>query len=152
MNLFATVNHGLHLMGVLFWVGGTAFEVLMIVPLLRRWGVPSGFLDALSRRFRSSVNPIILVVLVTGGINFGVRRAGGEMPTAYITALGVKVLLVAAMVSLHFFRGVAISMAEGETASDRLVRDWPGIQYARMILIIGMTIIFIAAMLRHFLI
>jgi len=150
MNLFATINHWLHLTSVVFWIGGTAFETLILSPLLQQQGLPADFLRKLSNRFRLMAGPLILLLIITGGINFGVRRAGQEMPTAYVTALGIKVFLVALVASVHFFMGLTPPDSDDAKQSGRESHTLPGAAYRRLTLAVGLIIIFIASMLRHF--
>jgi putative copper export protein len=148
MNFFATINHWLHLTSVVFWIGGTAFEVLILAPLLRQQALPAAFLRKLSNRFRLMTGPLILLLIITGGINFGIRRAGQEIPTAYITALGIKVFLVAVVASVHFFMG--LMPPDEDEGSGRVSDVLPGAAYSRLTISVGLIIIFIAATLRHF--
>jgi putative copper export protein len=150
MNLFATINHWLHLTSVVFWIGGTAFEVLILAPLLQQQPLPAAFLRKLSNRFRLMSGPLILLLIITGGINFGVRRAGQEMPTAYITALGIKVFLVALVASVHFFMGLTPPDEDETAGSGRVSRTLNGAAHSRLTISVGLIIIFIAATLRHF--
>ena len=150
MNLFATINHWLHLTAAILWIGGVAFQVLIFAPLLKNRPLPASFLGAILNRFRMMVGPLFLVLIVTGGINFGVRRAGAEMPVAYVTALGVKVFLVATVASLHFFMGLTPYDPDAAAPNERTSRILPNFTFSQVTLIIGMAIIFIASMLRHF--
>ncbi len=150
MNFFATINHWLHLTAAILWLGGAAFQVLIFAPLLKTRALPANFLDALSNRFRLMVGPLVLTILVTGALNFGIRRAGGEMPVAYVVALGVKVFLVATVMSIHFFMGLTPPDSNRAASDERTSRILPNLTFNYVTLIVGVAIIFIAAMLRHF--
>ncbi len=150
MNLFPAINHWLHLTSVVLWIGGTAFEVLILAPLLQQQALPAAFLRKLSNRFRLMTGPLILLLIITGGINFGIRRAGQEIPTAYITALGIKVFLVAVVASVHFFMGLSPPDEDETEGSGRVRHVLPGATYSRLTIGVGLIIIFIAATLRHF--
>ena len=150
MNLFATINHWLHLASAILWLGGVAFQVLVFAPLLKMRALPAHFLDAILNRFRVMVGPLVLILIVTGGINFGIRRSGGEMPVAYVTALGVKVFLVATVASIHFFMGLTPYDPNASTSDEQTSRNLPNLTFSKVTLIIGAAIIFIAALLRHF--
>jgi len=150
MNLFATINHWLHLTGAVLWIGGVAFQVFVLAPLLKKRALPASFLDAVVTRFRMVIGPLILILIVTGGINFGVRRAGAEMPVAYVTALGVKVFLVATVASIHFFMGLTPYNPDPAASDERTSRILPNLTFSQVTFIIGMAILFIASLLRHF--
>ena len=150
MSIFATINHWLHLTAVVFWLGGVAFQVLVFAPILKTRALPASFVEPLLNRFRVMVGPLVLILIVTGGINFGIRRSGGEMPVAYIVALGVKVFLVATVASIHFFMGLTPYDPDTAASDERTSRVLPNFTFNQVTLIIGLAIIFIAAMLRHF--
>ncbi|TAK06033.1 MAG: hypothetical protein EPO39_09825 [Candidatus Manganitrophaceae bacterium] len=151
MNFFAVLNHWLHLISVVVWIGGTAFQVFVEAPLLKTGDPSYHFLKNISKRFRRIVGPLILLLVVTGGINFGFRRRGYEfVPPGYISALGVKVFLVAIIASLYFFE--LLGAREEEDPRERTGGEQPilpGFTYTRLTLIIGLIIIFLASMLRQ---
>ncbi len=155
MNFFAVLNHWVHLASVIFWMGGVAFQVVVIAPFVTKDHAPPPYLIALSNRFQKVISPLIFILLVTGGVNLGFRRAGHDtIPPGYISALGFKVLLVAAVVSIHFFSFIRSKLVWTPTADDPSVLDQnrqivTQSQYAKWTLAIGMIIIFIASMLRQ---
>ncbi len=151
MNFFAVLNHWLHLISVVIWIGGVAFQVFVAAPLLKTGDPSYSFLKEISNRFRRIVGPLIFVLVVTGGINFGFRRRGYEfVPPGYISALGVKVLLVSIIASFYFFELIGSRQEEDpreRTGGEQPVL--PGFAYTRLTLIIGLIIIFLASMLRQ---
>ncbi len=149
MNFFAVLNHWFHLVSVIFWMGGVAFLLLVISPFSKSDHPPPAYLVALANRFSKFIAPIIFILVVTGGINFGFRHAGHEeIPPGYLFALGFKVLLVAAVASIHFF-GFVRSKVDDLSAASQKTPALPGLCYARWTLAIGIVIIFIASMLRQ---
>lgn len=151
MNFFAVLNHWLHLISVVIWVGGAAFQVFVAAPLLKTGDPSYNFLRDLYKRFRRIVGPLIFILGVTGMINFGVRRRGYEfVPPGYISALGVKVFLFTVIASFYFF-GMLRARQE-EEPHEKLREDQPtlpGFLSTRLTLIIGLIIIFLASMLRQ---
>ena len=146
MNFLATINHFLHLSCVVFWMGGIAFQCLIVAPFLKSDQPPPHYLVTLSNRFQKSVGPVIFILIVTGGMNIGFRRAGIDaLPPGYISMLGFKVLLVAAITSIHFFG--MIRSQKNDPDEKNQVPAVPMQSYSA--LIIGIVIIFMAAMLRH---
>lgn len=151
MNFFAVLNHYIHLTSVVLWIGGLAFQVFIIAPLLKRGDPSYPFLKKISKRFRYMVAPILLILVVTGGVNFHFRRAGYEfVPPGYISAIGVKVFLFAAAASLYF-SGLLRSRREEEAKEESSGADPspPGFVFTKLTLVIGLIILFLAAMLRH---
>ncbi|MBI3804664.1 MAG: hypothetical protein HY282_12980 [Nitrospirae bacterium] len=154
MNFFAVLNHWLHLISVVIWIGGTAFQVFVAAPFLKTGDPSYTFLKNVSKRFRHIVGPLLLVLVVTGGINFGFRRAGYDiLPPGYISALGVKVFLVAIIASLYFFDLIRARQEEEPQQKFQPRSEegpaLPGFAYTRLTLIIGLVIIFLASMLRQ---
>jgi putative copper export protein len=151
MNFFAVLNHWLHLISVVIWVGGAAFQVFVAAPLLKTGDPSYNFLKGINKRFRRIVGPLLFILVVTGGINFGVRSKGYEfVPSGYISALGVKVFLFVAIASLYFF-GVLRSRYKDEEEEEPRGNQptLPEFVSTRLTLIIGLIIIFLASMLRQ---
>ncbi|MFQ5780939.1 MAG: hypothetical protein ACE5J1_00105 [Nitrospiria bacterium] len=155
MNFFAVLNHWLHLISVILWIGGAAFQVAILSPYLKVKDPSSDFLNKITTRYRHMVILLLFILVVTGGINFGFRRVGhDEIPPGYISALGVKVFLVVAMASMPLFQLVRSQHDEeaDEKATDRFSNNpgtLPGYTFAKLTLIIGVVIIFLASMLRQ---
>ena len=151
MNAFAIVNHWLHLVSVVFWIGGTAFQVFVLAPLMKPRDPSWDILLKISKRFRRFSLVSLLVLVVTGGINFGTRRAGGEVvPAGYTTALAVKIFLIVAMSSFLVFdliRPLTKSEELSQKAKDRPA--FPGYGFAKLTLAVGVIVIFLASMLRQ---
>jgi putative copper export protein len=147
MNFFAVLNHWVHLVCVIFWIGGTAFQLLIISPFTKKDAPPASYLVAIANRFQKWIGPLIFILLVTGGMNLGFRRAGHpELPPGYISALGVKVMLVAVIASIHFFGFIRSHQDDSLNTNTPTL---PRAGYAKLTLAIGVIIIFIAAMLRQ---
>ncbi|MBI3597860.1 MAG: hypothetical protein HY201_00125 [Nitrospirae bacterium] len=149
MNFFAVLNHWVHLASVIFWMGGVAFQVLLISPFVTKDNPPRAYIVALSNRFQKVISPLILILIVTGGVNLGFRRAGHDtIPPGYISALGFKVLLVAAVVSIHFFSFIRFKFDQSSVADQETQRLSQN-RYPKWTLAIGAIIVFIASMLRQ---
>jgi len=147
MNLFAALNHWIHLSSVIFWMGGVLFQLFIVAPFLKTDLPPPGYLIALSNRFQKVISPIILILIITGGLNIGLRRAGHEaLPPGYVSALGVKILLVAGVASIHLFSMIHLQKND---LPDRTLKTLPGQPYIGWTFVLGIIIIFIAAILRH---
>lgn len=150
MKLFAVLNHWLHLFSVILWLGGAAFQVFIMAPLLAEKDVSNETFIKIAKRYQRMVILLLFILMITGGINFGIRRAGfDEIPPGYISALGVKVFLVCAMAAIPLFQLVRSrddeEVGESPTGNARL----PGYAFTKVTLIFGIIVIFIAAMLRQ---
>jgi len=149
MNLAATFNHFLHLSCVIFWIGGIAFQRLIVAPFLKSDRPPPDYLTVISDRFQKLISPILFILIVTGGINIGFRRAGHDaFPPGYISMLGFKVLLVAGVASIHFF-GIIRSQQNNPPRQSDGWNVLPRQSYVRWTFALGTIIIFIATLLRQ---
>ncbi|MEK7702507.1 MAG: hypothetical protein AAB317_00910 [Nitrospirota bacterium] len=145
----SALNHWIHLVFVIFWMGGLAFQLFIIAPFLKSDNAPYEYLFKISDRFQKYLSPLILILLVTGGINLGIRRAGHEeIPEGYVTLFAFKALLVAVVVSIHFF-GFVRSKINEHSNIDHQAELLSRFRYATWTFLIGIVIIFIAATLRQ---
>ncbi len=139
----ATIIHWLHLMGAIFWIGGNAYQVFVLMPFLKSGQPPKEILKKISKRFIISSSIILIILVITGGLNFGYRVAGvEEVPGAYVSALAIKVFLIVAMGSVLVFGFMGSENEDSETPV-------PSLRHAKVSLVFGVLIVFIAAMLRH---
>ncbi len=139
----ATIIHWLHLIGAIFWIGGNAYQVFVLMPFLKSGKAPRELLQKISKRFIFLSSIFLIILVVTGGLNFGYRVAGvAEVPGNYVSALAIKVFLIVGMGSLLVFG--FIRPAEGESE-----KPVPSLRHAKVSLVFGVLIIFVAAMLRH---
>ncbi|HIE64719.1 MAG: CopD family protein [Nitrospira sp.] len=150
MKLFAVFNHWLHLFCVVLWLGGAGFQVFIMAPLLAAKDVSNEVYVKISKRYQRMVILLLFILMITGGINFGVRRAGiDEIPPGYISALGVKVFLVCAMAAIPLFQLVRSRDDEEIKRDETSNGNLPGYTFTKVTLIVGVVVIFIAAMLRQ---
>ena len=152
MNFFAVLNHWLHLISVILWIGGVAFQIFIYGPLIKPGDPSQAFLTHISTRFRQMVGPLLLILVITGGINLGFRRSGHEsIPTGYISALSVKILLVSAVASMYIFDLIRKRQDQEEAGrrSGEEQPPFPGYAFTKLTLVIGLIIIFLASMLRQ---
>jgi uncharacterized membrane protein len=106
----------LHLLGVVVWIGGLCFQLLVIPPALSR--LPSAVEQLRSHlrfevRFRAVMWPAAGLVLLTGLYNvmnllYATTLAGGRLPSAFVQRLSVKLLLVVLMLVLHAVQRFAV--------------------------------------------
>jgi hypothetical protein len=160
MRFFPVVNHWIHLASAILWVGGLAFQVFVLFPVLQKKKLLSDALvRAITDRFRLIVGPLIILLIVTGGINIHSRRLAAKglapdcgtdgrpecIPAGYTSALSLKLLFVVGIISIYLF-DVMVSRRRDEP------KEMPadGVPSpTRVSLILGILVIFMAAMLRH---
>lgn len=106
----------LHLLGVIVWLGGLLFQLLVVAPTLKR--LPSAadrlrFRLTLEIRFRSVLWPAVGLVLLTGLYNvmnvfYATALAGGSVSPAFVRLLSIKLLLVVLMLVLQGVQRLAV--------------------------------------------
>lgn len=113
---FPTFILWLHLLGVVIWIGGLFFQLLVVVPTLKREPYALARLRygvSLEVRFRYVMWPAVGLVLLTGFYNvinvlYAASQAGGRIPSGFISVLGVKLSLVIAMIGLQALQRFAV--------------------------------------------
>jgi putative copper resistance protein D len=99
----------LHLLAAVVWIGGLLFHLLVVVPTLTRVTSERERLRlglSLEARFRAVMWPAVGVVLLTGLYNvmnifYATAVAGGQVPSAFVQILGLKLLLVVLMIAVQ---------------------------------------------------
>lgn len=150
-NPWDVLNHWLHLISAVIWIGGAAYQVFVLAPQLKAGDVPLSTLLASAKRFRKISLVALITLVTTGGINIGIRRAGHEfIPPGYVSALGVKIFLVVIISSGLVFGFVRASQLEEESRQNlEAGAVLPFFSFTKMTLLIGVIVVFIAAMLRQ---
>lgn len=99
----------LHLLGVVVWIGGLLFHMLVVVPGLQQLTPIAQRLRltlSLEARFRAVMWPVVGVVLFTGLVNVmhvfsGTVLLGERLSPGFVQVLSAKLLLVFGMVLLQ---------------------------------------------------
>ena len=156
---FAIINHWVHLMSAVIWIGGLAFLVMSVTPALRK-AVPKEYLrpvlDAISTRYRKIVGVLMAVILMTGGINLhfisqmmlSQTGSGISNNPKYLTILFIKLTLVLGIVTLFLYTFIFKSEPTTEDTEEEL----EAVPFQRVAFWMGILIILCAAALkyRHF--
>jgi len=144
LNLFRLVNHWIHLLSAIFWVGGLAVLYLVLVPILRQTlsaQAAASVISAVYRKFATITFILIFVMLLTGGINIGMSRHGGTFPPQYFPLLGAKLLLAVVLMTVTWRNFVEMR----RTPPQELFTDVP---FLRLSLALAIMIVFLAASMR----
>lgn len=157
MNQFiAIVNHWIHLMSAVVWIGGLAFLVMSVTPALRN-AVPKEYLkpviDAISMRYRKIVGVLMLLILMTGGINLHfisqmmLSQTGNGISNnpKYLTILFIKLSLVLGIITLFLYTFIFKSEPQTEDADEEL----EAVPFQRVAFWMGILIILCAAALKY---
>jgi uncharacterized membrane protein len=157
MNQFlAIVNHWIHLMSAVIWIGGLAFLVMSVTPALRK-AVPREYLkpviDAVSMRYRKIVGILMLLILMTGGINLHyisqmmLSQTGNGISNnpKYLAILFIKLTLVLGIITLFLYTFIFKS----EPATDDADEELEAVPFQRVAFWMGILIVLCAAALKY---
>jgi uncharacterized membrane protein len=150
----------LHLLAAVVWIGGLLFHLLVALPALTRATSARERLRlglSLEARFRSVMWPAVGVVLLTGLYNvmnvfYATAVAGGQVPSAFVRILGLKLLLVVLMITVLSVQQFVIRPRRlallGDLPADAPTLPQPLVQLQRVSqLLYILTICFAAAVL-----
>jgi len=153
---FAIINHWVHLMSAVIWIGGLAFLVMSVTPALRKV-VPKEYLrpvlDAISTRYRKIVGVLMALILMTGGINLHfisqmmLSQTGSGISNSpkYLTILFIKLTLVLGIVTLFLYTFIFKS----EPATEDTEEELEAVPFQRVAFWMGILIILCAAALKY---
>ncbi|TAJ09840.1 MAG: hypothetical protein EPO61_03745 [Nitrospirae bacterium] len=159
--LIPIVNHWLHLVSAVIWIGGLAFLVMAVTPGLKT-AVPKEYIkpiaDTFYRQYKRVVGVLLVVILFTGGINLHyvnqllVSQTGAGIPhhAKYLTVFFIKLFLVLGILTLFLYTIIFKTEPTGEeTAEEREEQMAEPVPFQRVALWLGLLIILCAAALKH---
>lgn len=159
--LIPIVNHWLHLVSAVIWIGGLAFLVLSLTPALQT-AVPKELIrpvaEGLHRRYNKLVGIILVVILFTGGINLHyvnrllISQTGEGIPhhAKYLMIFFVKLFLVLGILTIYLYNVIFKEDASAPMSDEELAERYKEpIPFQRAALVIGLFIILCAAALKH---
>jgi len=112
--LIPIVNHWLHLLSAIIWIGGLAFLVMAVTPGLQK-AVPKELVkpitDIFYRHYKKVAGILLVVLLFTGGINLHyvnqilVSQTGTSVQhhAKYLMVFMIKLLLVLGLLTLFLY-------------------------------------------------
>jgi hypothetical protein len=151
------VNHWVHLLSAILWIGGLGFLMMAVVPSLRKT-VPRELFKPLAnsiyQKYQKIIGVLMLVILVTGGINIVyvnrlMKANNGEgFTNPYIIALGVKLFLVMCLMTLFLYNIIFPPSPEEKGQAEEEV-DPEGVPFLRPAFWFGIFIVLMAATMKH---
>jgi putative copper export protein len=123
----------LHTVAAVAWIGSVVFELLALGPAFSGAAPPEAQ-TRIDAAMREIVQSSLVVFLLSGAILTFERLSYNVVGTAYVSVLGLKIVLAVAMVQIAF-RSRRSNPARRTTGS-------------RWVLALGITILFLAALLK----
>ncbi|TLY19504.1 MAG: DUF4149 domain-containing protein [Nitrospirae bacterium] len=152
------VNHWLHLMSAILWIGSLGFLMMAVIPALRK-SVPSEYFKSLAnaiyQRYQKIVGGLMLIILITGGINIVyinrlMKTNNGEgFTNPYIIALGIKLFFVMCLMTLFLYNIIFPPDPGEKTKAGEEEPDPEGVPFLRPAFWFGIFIVLMAATLKH---
>jgi uncharacterized membrane protein len=148
VNIVAALNHWLHLMSAVIWVGGLAFVVMTLSPSLKE-KFPKESIQSLAlaiqARYYRMTGILLVLILITGGLN--VRFARQEhlvtegFSKIWLLLLGIKLMLATGLISIYLLNLLYKNESQ--------VQEQTEIPWVRPSLVLGVLIVLTAAFLKH---
>ncbi len=153
--LIPIINHWLHLLSAVIWIGGLAFLVIAVTPGLKKAVAKEQIkpiTDAFYQHYKKVAGILLVVLLFTGGINLhyvnqlitAQTGSGIQHHATYMTVFFIKLFLVLCLLTLFLYTVLFKSDdAEGEEDS------YEAIPFQRAALWIGFLILLCAAAMKN---
>ncbi|MBK9307674.1 MAG: hypothetical protein IPM58_11450 [Nitrospira sp.] len=153
--LIPIVNHWLHLLSAIIWIGGLAFLVMAVTPGLQK-AVPKDqvkpITDIFYRHYKKVAGILLVVLLFTGGINLHyvnqilVSQTGTSVQhhPRYLMVFMVKLLLVLGLLTLFLYTVIFRSDDDADEEESYEV-----IPFQRAALWMGFFIVLCAAAMKN---
>ena len=148
MQMVAAVNHWIHLISVVVWLGGILFFSHILIPVTKK-SLPKEQADTVLfetyRKFLKMTWILMILIVVTGGLNiYFVRHAepNGLSPR-WIQAFMLKLTLVSVLVTIFLLN--LMNVRPGPDGKGKLEE----LPFQRTALLMAILIVFLAAILRY---
>ncbi len=156
-DILPSLNHWIHLMSAIIWIGGAMFLAMAVSPVLRKHvevNLAGKLAAGMYKKYQRVVGVLFLVILVTGGLNikFVGDRLGG-LDQDYIIFLSIKLVLVMILMTVFLYNVLFWSPAtpDNDTSKNEEEVDPPDTRFPfqRTTIWTGMLIVLIASILKH---
>jgi len=145
MQALSGINHALHLLSAVLWIGALGFIIMNLTPALQgkfpHESTKTLFQEIRNRYYRMGW-VFLTILLITGGLNahFAIQDMG-QATQPWVIVLGIKLFLVTCFGSLFLLNVLYKSNSPESTET--------AVPFAKASMILGLLIIIAAALLRH---
>jgi uncharacterized membrane protein len=154
--LIPIINHWLHLLSAVIWIGGLAFLVIAVTPGLKKAVAKEQIkpiTDVFYQHYKKVAGILLVVLLFTGGINFhyvnllitSQTGSGIQHHAKYLTVVFVKLFLVLCLLTLFLYT-VVFKSDDAEEDGEESYEAFP---FQRTALWIGLFILLCASAMKH---
>jgi uncharacterized membrane protein len=120
------LSHFLHAMGTVVWIGGILMTLLVIVPgskaALESPPLVGKLMKEIAKRFTPLANMSILLLIATGIIMLYYDKnytSFLDLKKSWHVIIALKHFFVAAMIIIHFYRGLILNQKIEKSSSKR---------------------------------
>jgi putative copper export protein len=148
MQMVAAVNHWIHLMSVVIWLGGILFFSHILVPVIKK-SLPKESADTVLfetyRKFLKMSWILMILIVITGGINFHFVRVmdPNGLSSRWVHAFMLKLILVSVLATIFLLN--LMNIRPGPDGKGKLEE----LPFQRTALLVSILILFLAAILRY---
>jgi uncharacterized membrane protein len=152
------VNHWLHLMSAILWIGGLGLLLMAVVPSLKS-KVPTDLFKPLAtaiyKKYQRIIWALFFIILVSGGINAVyvhrlMKATNGEgFTNPYIIALGIKLFFVTCIMTLFLWNALFSAEPEEQGRTGDEEKDPEGVPFLRASFWFGIFIVLMASTMKH---
>jgi len=148
MQMVAAVNHWIHLISAVIWLGGILFFSHILMPVIKK-SLPKEQADTVLfetyRKFLKMTWILMILIVVTGGFNiYFVKHADPNgLSQRWIQAFMLKLTLVSVLVTIFLLN--LMNVRPGPDGRGKLEE----LPFQRTALLMAILIIFLAAILRY---
>lgn len=153
--LIPIINHWLHLLSAVIWIGGLAFLIIAVTPGLKKAVAKEQIkpiTDAFYQHYKKVSGILLVVLLVTGGVNFhyvnqlitAQTGTGIEHHAKYLTVFFIKLFLVLILLTLFLYT-ILFKSDDAEEGEE----SYEAVPFQQFALWIGIFILLCAAAMKH---
>jgi putative copper export protein len=154
--LIPIINHWIHLLSAVIWIGGLAFLVMAVTPGLKKAVTQEQIkpiTDAFYQHYKKVAGILLVVLLFTGGINFhyvnqvitSQTGSGIQHHAKYLIVFFIKLFLVLCLLTLFLYT-VLFKSDDAEAGEEE---SYEAIPFQRAALWIGFFILLCASAMKH---
>ena len=153
IDILNTLLFWLHTMASLYWIGGIAFILLILIPKTKQiLGQEAGnLIGTISKTFKFHVDISIIILVLTGIALLMINMPAPdqiELSNNWKKLLIVKHIFVALMIFIHIYRNTLLSkrINRENVPSKKKSLQKLSLNLVKLVLILGLSVLFLSVM------